>query len=149
MHELGIVTPVLDTGQDAWPNIRKKCSLVSYNIREDKEVGAGRVQRGGTTTILREELTTYINTSGVDPSKLGHWSWYLLEGEERYQTRVVTAYVPCGSTVRNTGTYYQQQVRYIVETAPKTIPKEMSQEDILAQLRKWRAGWGQHDSHDG
>ena len=103
-------------------NIR---SVVSYNKRKGKEAGSGKVQRGGTATILREELTAYVTTSGVDPGGLGRWLWSLLEGEERYRTRVVTAYAPCGSAASNTETYYQQQVRYIVEKAPKTNAKEM------------------------
>ena len=43
-------------------NIR---SVASYNKREDKEAGAGKVQWGGTATILREELTAYVTNSGV------------------------------------------------------------------------------------
>ena len=64
----------------------------------------------------------------------------MLEGEEGYRTRVVTTCAPCNSEAKNTVTYYQQQARYIVEKALKTNPKEMFQEDLLAQLRKWRAG---------
>ena len=74
---------------------------------------------------MREELTAYVTTSGVDPSGLGRWSWYLLEGEEEYQTRVVTAYALCGSAVSEIDTYYQQQARYIVEKNPQANPKEM------------------------
>ena len=62
----------------------------------------------------------------------------MLEGEEGYQNRVVTAYTPCGSTARNTETYHQQQARYIVEKALKTNPKEMFREGSLTQLRKCR-----------
>ena len=79
-------------------NIR---SVTSYNKIEGKEVGAGKVQRGGTATIMREELTAYVTRSGVDPSGLGQWSWYLLEGVKGYQTRVVTAYTPCGRSACN------------------------------------------------
>ena len=49
-------------------------------------------------------------------------------------------YAPCGSAVSNTETYYQQQARYIVEKVLNTNLKEMFREDLLAQLRKWRAG---------
>ena len=51
-------------------NIR---SVISYNKIEGNEVGAGKVQRGGTATIMREELTAYVTKSGVDPSGLGRW----------------------------------------------------------------------------
>ena len=51
---------------------------------------------------------------------------------------MVTAYSPFGSAATTIETDYQQQARYIVEKAPKTNPKEMFREDLLAQLRKWR-----------
>ena len=103
-------------------NIR---SVTSYNKIEGKEVGTGKVQRGGTATIMREELTVYVTKSGVDPSGLGQWSWYLLEGDNGYQTRVITAYAPCGSAASTSETYYQQQARYITKEAFKTNPKEL------------------------
>ena len=117
-------------------NIR---SVASHNKREGKEIGTGKVQRGGTATVLREELTAYVKDSGTDPSNLGRWSWYLLEGEEGVRTRVVTAYAPCGSAASKKETYYKQQVRYITEKALHTNPKAMFREDLLDQLRKWRA----------
>ena len=73
----------------------------------------------------------YVTTSGVDPSGLGRWSWYLLEGKEGYQARVITAYAHGGSTVNRSATYYRQQVRYIAEKALKTSPKQMVREDLL------------------
>ena len=118
-------------------NIR---SVASYNKREGKEAGTGKVQLEGTAIILREELTTCVTTSGVDSSGLGRWSWYLLEGEEGYQTRVVTTYIPCGSATSTTEKHYQQQTRYMMEKALKTNPREMSRDNLLVKLRKWRAG---------
>ena len=61
-----------------------------------------------------------------------------MKGDEGYQTRVVTAYAPCGSAASESETYYQQQTRYITEEALKTNPREMFREDLLTQLRKWR-----------
>ena len=45
-------------------------SVVSLNKRDDKETGIRKVQRGGTATILREELIVYVTTLEVDPSGL-------------------------------------------------------------------------------
>ena len=100
--------------RNAAKNIR---SVASYNKREGKERGTGKVQRGGTATILRDELTAYVTNSGADPSGLGRWSWYLLQGEEGFRTRVISAYAPCGSAASKDETYYQQQARYIIEKA--------------------------------
>jgi hypothetical protein len=52
--------------------------------------------------------TVYVSTSGVDPSGLGRWSWYLLEGEIRSKT------------------YHLQHMRYILENFPTTIPSRYS-----------------------
>ena len=49
------------------------------------------------------------------------------------------AYVPCGSTASKTETYYQQQATYIVEKTLKKNQKEIFRENLLDQLRKWRA----------
>ena len=53
--------------------------------------------------------------------------------------RVITAYAHCGSARSRSETYYRQQVRYIPEKALKTNPKDMFQEDLLTQMRKWKA----------
>ena len=66
-------------------------SVASHNKREGKERGTGKVQRRGTAVILRDELVAYVTNSGADPSGLGRWSWYFLEGEEGYRTRVISA----------------------------------------------------------
>ena len=63
-------------------------TVASHNKREGKERGTGKVQRGGTATILRDELTVYVTNSGADPSGLGKWPWYLLEGEEGSRTAI-------------------------------------------------------------
>ena len=75
---------------------------------------------------MREELTAYITTAGVNLSGLRRWLWYPLEGDEGYQTRVITAYASYGSAASKTEAYYQQQVRCIVEKALKKIQKRGS-----------------------
>ena len=57
-------------------------SVASHNKREGKEENIGKSQRGGTSTILREGLTTYVVDSGTDEKDLGRWSWYKAEGEK-------------------------------------------------------------------
>ena len=53
-------------------------SVASHNKREDSK-SVGRSQRGGTATIINEQLCSYVKDSGVDHTGLGRWSWYLLE----------------------------------------------------------------------
>ena len=89
-------------------------------------------------TIINEQLCSYIKDSGVDHTGLGRWSWYLLEGEPGYKTRVITAYAPCGDKTSDIATVYKQQWRYIQEKGLKTNPKSMFREDLLHALRQWK-----------
>ena len=87
--------------------------------------------RGGTALVLREALAPYITDYGVDPSGLGRWSWYQLEGSEGTKTRIVSTYAPTGSLASREETYWKQQVRYITKKGLKTNPKEMFRKDLL------------------
>jgi hypothetical protein len=123
----------------------------SHNIREGKEKGARKVQRGMDTPLhIRNTLTVYVTTSGVNPSGLGCWSWHLLEGEEGYHTRVVTSYAPCDSTESRPDTYYQQKLRYITKKALKTTQKQMFQEDLgpIHSTEEMESKRGQGNTHD-
>ena len=112
-------------------------SVASHNKREDSK-SVGRSQRGGTVTIINEQLCSYVKDSGVDHTGLGRWSWYLLEGEPGYKTRVITAYAPCGDKTSDIATVYKQQWRYIQEKGLKTNPKSMFREDLLHAPRQWK-----------
>jgi hypothetical protein len=81
VHELDTATFVQDdTGTDTAKNHSNSVGFHNNIDGEEKEVG--KVQRGATIMILREELTAHVTTSGIYASNLGHWSWYLLEREE-------------------------------------------------------------------
>ena len=54
-------------------------------------------------------------------------------------TRIVTAYVPCGSRASGDSTYYKQQLRYIQHHSLRTDVKKMFRDDLCAVLRQWRA----------
>ena len=53
--------------------------------------------------VLREDLAPYVADSGVDPSGLGHWSWYQVEGSEGIKTRILPAYTPNGQLGQQRG----------------------------------------------
>ena len=112
-------------------------SVASHNKREDFK-SVGRSQRGGTATIINEQLCSYVKDSGVDHTGLGRWSGYLLEGEPGYTTRVIVAYAPCRDKTSDIATVYKQQWRYIQEKGLKTNPKSMFREDLLHALRQWK-----------
>ena len=60
--------PLLTLAKTLLRTVKNIQSVTSYNKREGKVVGAGKVQRGGMATIMREELTAYVTKSGVAPA---------------------------------------------------------------------------------
>jgi hypothetical protein len=111
-------------------------SVASHNERETKNIG--RYQRGGTATILRDQLAAFVVDQGNDHTGLGRWSWYKVEGEPGHKTYIITAYAPCGNTKVGDHTVYKQQERFIQEKGLKTNPKALFREDLLQVLRRWR-----------
>ena len=111
-------------------------SVASHNKKETKNVG--RNQRGGTATILRNQLAAFVVDSNTDHTGLGRWSWYLVEGEPGHRTYFITAYAPCGNTAAGHHTVYKQQERFIHLKGLNTNPKAMFREDLLEILRRWR-----------
>ena len=112
---------------------RESFQLVhSHNTRAEKNIG--RLQRGGTATVLNERLAPFVNDSGVDRTGLGRWSWYL----SRHKTRVITVYAPCGDANSGESTVYSQHMNYIWQKGLRTNPKAMFRDDILGALRIWR-----------
>ena len=60
-----------------------------------KTKNVGHVQRGGTVTILQGLFSKYIKKTsknrGTNHTHLRRWSWYTLEGEPGYRTKVIIA----------------------------------------------------------
>jgi hypothetical protein len=88
------------------------CTAVgAHNVHKAKI--AGKVQEGGTGSICFGKSVGYIRKTGKDDKGLGRWSWILLGGNNKHQTRIISAYNPCKSKNVNSGATYQQQRRYL------------------------------------
>ncbi len=61
-----------------------------HNIHESHT----RNQQGGTMTVAFSWLASYVNSSGVNQTGLGHWSWIQVKTGEHW-TQIVLAYQPC------------------------------------------------------
>ena len=62
-----------------------------------------------------------------------------LKGDEGFTTRIVCAYNPCYNKKQGTGTSYQQQKRFLItKRRDDTCPRKKLQEELVAQLKKWR-----------
>ena len=89
--------------------------------------------------MLRGPLLQFVKDQGNDPTMLGRWSWYKVEGEPGHITRFVSAYAPTGSD-GNSGpkSNYKQQYRYIQEKGLRTDPITMFWDDLCEALQQWR-----------
>ncbi len=62
----------------------------------------------------------------------------MLQGDG-VQTRIVCGYNPCGNNKLNSGTSYQQQIRFFVTIKKDlTCPRKKFHDNLIAQLKRWR-----------
>jgi hypothetical protein len=109
--------------------------VVAHNVHEN----VGRIQQGGTSMLLFGHLTEQLDydETGKDTFGLGRWIVMTLKGDG-VRTRVVCGYNPCGSGKLNSGTMYQQQMRYFAtKEKDLTCPRKRFHDDLMWQLEKW------------
>ena len=113
------------------------CTAVgAHNVHKAKI--AGKVQEGGTGSICFGESVGYIRKTGEDDKGLGRWSWILLGGNNKHQTRIISAYNPCKNKNVNSETTYQQQRRYfITRKKDLTCPLTLFWRNLIKQIKTW------------
>jgi hypothetical protein len=111
-------------------------SVSSFNENEQKNVG--RKQRGGTASIIFDDLAAFVKDTGTDHTKLGRYSYFKVEGEPGHVTYFMNAYAPCGNDSVGETTNYKQQSRYIEKKGLKMTPQKMFRDDVLALISMWR-----------
>jgi hypothetical protein len=94
-------------------------------------------QFGGTATISINTACHRIILSGVDPTKMGRWSWSLFRGKNNLQVRIVTLYRPVFST--GATSTYQQQKRHQLEHDIDTCPREQLLLDLTREITQWNS----------
>ena len=62
-----------------------------------------------------------FESSGKDDTGLGRWVYMVIRGDDGINTRVVCGYNPCSSPKKASRSSYQQQRRYLLDTALGTI----------------------------
>ena len=75
--------------QDRVEDIR---AWTPYNKLEKKNTGLK--QRGGTATLLHNQLAGFTRDKEVDHTGLSRWSWLLVEEQPRHQTIIISVYAP-------------------------------------------------------
>ena len=106
----------------------------SYNHQEDKKE---LVQWGGTGLLCLGDMRSRKHGDmGSDPDNLGRWTWIRLQGRHNTFLRVVSAYKPCKNT-SDTGSSYQQQLRYFRSQQEFRCPRELFDIHLQHQLQEW------------
>ena len=88
-------------------------SVASHNKRGTENIN--RYQRGGTATIIREQLAAFMINSSINHTRIGRRPWYQVEGEPGHRTYLITVYMPCGNVMIGKAMVYKQQERFIQE----------------------------------
>ena len=73
---------------------------------------------------------------GSDPTNLGRWTWAKIQGRNGHFLRVVSAYQPVKNT-SETGSSYQQQLRYFREQGVHECPRTLFVRDLKHQIQEW------------
>ena len=89
--------------------------------------------------LLLNDIIPYSKKGGKDFRDLGRWVSVILAGSQHHQTRVIQCYGVRPERSTQTGSVYQQHVRYMQETGLEGYtPRQLFEEDFLNQLRVWR-----------
>ena len=107
-------------------------SLTSNNTLDSPKK---EYQPGGNLMITNGKAKFRLLKSGVDPSRMGRWSWNFFSGKTGVNTRVITAYRPCKSKGL-TSTYIQQQ-RILDARKINKCPRAKMLEDLMEAITEW------------
>jgi len=80
-------------------------TIASHNLHDNFH----RKQFGGTFLLATGPITSSITSSGVDPSGLGRWSWFRLQGRTGRSVRIICGYRPVTKEKSHLQSVYSQQ----------------------------------------
>lgn len=118
-------------------------SKIRLSSSNNKHESIEKLQFVGTMVMAVNEAASRAHASGVDETGLGRWSWILFEGNNKYRTRVISAYVPCKPATRNDATVYMQHKRYFESKGIQTCPRRLMITQLTDQIELWTSK-GEH-----
>ena len=80
-----------------------------------------------------------ITASGVDPSGLGCWSWFCLQGHTGCSVHIVCNYHPNKAKKASLQSVYSQQRHHLESLGDPTCPHAAFFQDLSASLATWQA----------
>ena len=107
------------------------------------------VQHGGCATIALERLLPRVISVEQDPTHLGRWISQVIEGKGNHRARLVTGYLPCKNTGKET-VYTQHKAHFQKTELPTDHPRRSRNhthddrepiqawiEDFKAEVTSW------------
>jgi hypothetical protein len=140
MGEVGLNMSLMKNGHrflSVFPELGLETrSSVSYNEHENICLH----QQGGVGMILLGEILPFYKPGSKDFRRLGRWNSSIISGKQKHVTRVVHDYGVLPRPSEETGSVYQQHVRYIQsELVEEISPRELFESDFIWQLQVWRS----------
>jgi len=94
-------------------------TIACHNIHDNFH----QKQFGGTFLLGSGPITTNIMASGVDPSGLGRWSWFRLQGHTGRSVCIVCGYHPNKAKKASLQSVYSQQCHHLESLGDPTCPR--------------------------
>ena len=139
VNDVGLCWPSL-APEDQWHERALSAHMPRHVARfsiNSHEITSEKVQWGGTGIILMGEARPRLfQKMGSDPTNLGRWTWAKIQGRNGHFLRVVSAYQPVKNT-SETGSSYQQQLRYFREQGVYECPRTLFVRDLKHQIQEW------------
>lgn len=124
----------------ATTDARKHHPQIHLNTSGSIDTNTGDYQPGGTACSIHGRWTGRVTERLDDPSGLGRWSGFRLEGKQKHSIVILSAYRPTQSSNMGDNTCYSQQWRIMRQRNTKNDdPKPRTQyiTDLIALIKKW------------
>ena len=94
-------------------------------------------QQGGNAMIATGTMLGRKVGTGVDPRKIGRWSWMLFRGKGNVRVRIVTVYVPNWRYDVGALSTFTQQKQALQMNDISTCPIQQLKENLQIQVNEW------------
>jgi len=110
-------------------------TITSHNIHDNFH----HQKFGGTFLLGSGPITSSITASGMDPSGLGKWSWFCLQGHTGCSICIISGYHPWKTEKAWLQTVYSQYQQHLESLGDYTCPCVTFLWDLSASLTPWQA----------
>ncbi len=113
-------------------------AIAAHNVNKD----AGKFQEDGIAMLVFGDLLEQFDPEDLeqDDLGLGRWAFMKFSGGNGVVTQVICGYSSCSNKKKDSGTVYQQHQWHLINKLNVlTCPRQRFREDLLQQMKQWRA----------